>query len=151
LNACSIARLASRRELPPFDLDGLSRYPVKKLPGRVLARAPRKGNKDMQYTLSVVARRNSEAIKRKFSRPFGYQVTFQLHPGGLCEARWSPDVPLIRKAPARRKFFEASHSARRFFLDELAAVVDGDIVILDISGLRNDHLYADFVRAPTRH
>jgi hypothetical protein len=115
-----------------FDLDGLSRCSAKKLPGRV----PR-----------AAARRNSEPIKRKFSLPFGYQVMFQSHPGGLCEARWSPDVPLIRKAPARRKFFEAYQSARRSFLEELAAVIGGRLAI---SGLEN-HLDADFVRTPTRH
>jgi hypothetical protein len=41
-------------------------------------------------------------------------------------------VPLIRKARARRKFFEAYQAARRSFLEEVAAVIGGDALILDI-------------------
>jgi hypothetical protein len=129
-------------------LDGLSRCPAKKLPGP-LQREPGKGNKDMENISDVAARRNSETIERKFSLPFGYQATFHWCPSGL-ETRWSPDVPLIHKAHARRKFFAAYQVARRSFLEEVAAVIGGDVLILDISGLQNA-VSAEVVRRPIRH
>jgi hypothetical protein len=84
----------------------------------------------MEHMLRAAARRNSEAIERKFSLPLGYRVTFCWQPGEHFQLRWFPDVPLIRKARARRKFFEAYQAARR--LEEVAAVIGGDVLILNI-------------------
>jgi hypothetical protein len=86
----------------------------------------------MEMPSQEAQRRNSEAIERKFSLPLGYRVTFCWQPGEHFQLRWSPDVPLIRKARARRKFFEAYQAARRSFLEEVAAVIGGDVLILDI-------------------
>jgi hypothetical protein len=102
----------------------------------------------MEHVPRAAACRYSEAIERKFSLPFGYQATFHWHPAGL-ETRWSPDVPLIRRARERRKFFTAYQAARHSFLKEVAAVVGGGVLILDTSGL--NLVGAEFVRRPTRH
>jgi hypothetical protein len=77
----------------------------------------------MEHMPRAAARRNSEATERKFSLPLGYRVTFCWQPGEHFQLRWCPDVPLIRKARARRKFFEAYQAARRSFLEEVAAVI----------------------------
>jgi hypothetical protein len=86
----------------------------------------------MEHMPRAAARRNSEAIERKFSLPLGYRVTFCWQPGEHFQLRWSPDVPLIRNARARRKFFEAYQAARRSFLEEVAAVIGGDVLIFHI-------------------
>jgi hypothetical protein len=103
----------------------------------------------MEYMSGAGERRNSEAIVRKFGLPLGFQATFYWLPGELG-VRWSPDMPFIAKARARRKLFEAYQVARRSFLEEVAAVIGGDLLILDTSGLHN-LVGAEVVRRPTRH
>jgi hypothetical protein len=102
----------------------------------------------MKNTSQAAQSRNSEAIERKFSLPFGYQATFHWHAGEL-ETRWYPEVPLIPRTRARRKFFAAYQVARRSFLEEVAAVIGGDVLILDTSGL--NVVGAEVVRRPTWH
>lgn len=104
----------------------------------------------MEYKPRPAARRNREAIERKFSLPFGYQAKFCWCSGELCGVRWFPNTPLIHKARAQRKFFAAYQVARRSFLEEVAAVIGGHILILDKSGLQNV-VGAEVVRRPTRH
>jgi hypothetical protein len=108
--------------------------PRKEIAGPRFARARGKGTgiRDMEHMPRAAARRNSEATERKFSLPLGYRVTFCWQPGEHFQLRWCPDVPLIRKARAWRKFFEAYQAARRSFLEEVAAVIGGDVSILDI-------------------
>ena len=60
---------------------------------------------------------------------------------------------MIRRARARRKLFAAYQVARRSFFEEVAAVVGGGIMILDITGTQNgiSEVGAEFVPEPTRH
>jgi hypothetical protein len=43
----------------------------------------------MENIFDVAEGRNSEAIERKFSLPFGFQATFYWGPGELFGVRWS--------------------------------------------------------------
>jgi hypothetical protein len=60
-----------------------------------------------------------------------------------------PNTPLIHKARTQRKFV-AAYFARRSFLEEVAAVIGGHILVLDESGLQNV-VGAEVVRRPTPH
>lgn len=90
------------------------------------------------------------SISRTFQLPFGYCATFRWRPGELLEVRWTPDRPLIRKERSQRKFFAAYQAARRSFLEEVAAVVGGNVLIIDCGGLQNV-AGAEMISAPTRH
>jgi hypothetical protein len=106
----------------------------------------------MEHSQQAAACRSTQALERKFSLPFGYEATFCWRLDGL-ETRWCPDVPFIRKPRARRKFFAAYKVARRSFLEEVAAVVGGAVLILDISDTQDaiSVVDADHVHEPTRH
>ena len=106
----------------------------------------------MNHLQQAAACRSNPALERKFILPFGYEATFHWRLDGL-ETRWCPDLPFIRKPRARRKFFAAYQVARRSFLKEVAAVVGGAVLILDISDTQNSirAVAAEFVREPTKH
>jgi hypothetical protein len=93
--------------------------------------------------------RNSEAIERKFNLPFGYHPTFRWHPSELLEVYWAPDPPHILKGRAQRKFFAAYPAARHEFLEEVAAVVGGSVLVVD-TNLR-EVVGTEIIRKPTRH
>jgi hypothetical protein len=70
-------------------------------------------------------------IERSFDLPFGYRATFRRCPDEPFEVRWSPDQPRIRKPRPQRKFLAAYQAARREFLEDVAAVGGGAILVLD--------------------
>jgi hypothetical protein len=71
-------------------------------------------------------------IERSFDLPFDYRATFIWRgPDEPFEVRWSPDQPRIRKPRPRRRFLGAYCNARREFLEEIAVVVGGTILIVD--------------------
>jgi hypothetical protein len=70
--------------------------------------------------------------QRKYALPFGYAVTFRYDRASGLAAEWDPSVPVIRKEKARRKFFEAYKQTRRDFMTEIAAVLGGGVLIVDI-------------------
>jgi hypothetical protein len=91
--------------------------------------------------------RNNEVLERHFWLPFGYSVTFRWN--GNLTARWEPDVPRIRTARAQRRFFNAYQTARRDFFQEVAAIVGGNVLVVDtdlkrVIGMETFH-------KPTRH
>lgn len=87
------------------------------------------------------------SLERSFSLPHGYCVTFCSAPGQPFEARWSPDVPKIRKARHRQKFLEAYQVARRVFLQEVAATMGGNVLVVDTDRC----LTCETILAPTKH
>jgi hypothetical protein len=114
-----------------------------------LTRGPGKKVLSMQNIQRGRLGRNSEAIERKFSLPFGYHATFRWHPGELLEVQWAPNPPRIREGRARRKFFAAYQAARHAFLEEVAAVVGGNVLVVD-TNLR-EIVATEIIRKPTRH
>jgi hypothetical protein len=71
-------------------------------------------------------------IERNFDLPFGYRATFTWHhPYGPLKVCWAPDQPRIRKPRPRRRFLGAYCNARREFLEEIAVIVGGPILIVD--------------------
>jgi hypothetical protein len=71
-------------------------------------------------------------IERNFELPFGYRATFIWHhPYGPLKVCWMPDQPRILKPRARRRFLGAYCNARREFLEKIAFVVGGTILIAD--------------------
>ncbi len=58
---------------------------------------------------------------------------------------WSPDVPRIRSPRAWRKFREAYNEARRSFLRDVATVIGGSALVMDIDGP------LEVVKPGTRH
>lgn len=87
------------------------------------------------------------SLERSYSLPHGYCVTFCCNPGKPFGARWSPDVPQIRKARQQRKFFEAYRAARRQFLQEMAAMIGGNVLVVDT----DQHMTSETILAPTKH
>jgi hypothetical protein len=89
-------------------------------------------------------------MQRSFDLPFGYQATFQWKPESGFKVRWEPDRPLIRQTRAQRKFFEAYQAARRSFLEDIAAIVGGKVLIVDAPGFQ-DFEPTEIITPPTRH
>ncbi|MEH2627064.1 hypothetical protein V1292_005119 [Bradyrhizobium sp. AZCC 1719] len=86
-------------------------------------------------------------LERAYSLPHGYSVTFCSNPGKSFEARWSPDVPQIRKARQRHKFLEAYRAVRREFLKEVAATMGSNVLVIDT----DEHMTSESILAPTKH
>ncbi len=63
---------------------------------------------------------------------FGYRVTFAWD--GSLRVEWEPDVPVIRSARHRRKFFKAYSLARREFMRDEATTIGGNVGIADMTG-----------------
>jgi hypothetical protein len=114
-----------------------------------LTREPGKKDLSMESIARGQDDRNSEAIERRFSLPFGYHATFRWHPSELLEVYWAPDPPLIRRARAQRKFFEAYQAARSEFLEEVAAVLGGNILVVDTNF--KEIVGTEIIRKPTQH
>jgi hypothetical protein len=114
-----------------------------------LTREPGKKDPSMENIQRGQDDRNSEAIERKFSLPFRYHATFRWHPGELFEVHWAPDPPHIRGGRAQRKFFAAYQAARHAFLEEVAAIVGGSVLVVD-TNLR-EIVGTEIIRKPTRH
>jgi hypothetical protein len=88
------------------------------------------------------------AHTRTYSLPHGYSVEFGHSSSTPFEVRWSPDVPRIRKPGQQRKFFAAYQAARREFLEEVAAVRGGNILVIDTLP---QGAAAEVVRVPVQH
>jgi hypothetical protein len=101
-------------------------------------------------TLSASSADGNRELTRTFQLPFGYRATFCCRHGGLIEVCWSPEQPFIRKARSQRKFFAAYQAARRSFLEEVAALVRGTVLIIDSGGFA-ECAGAEMISAPTRH
>jgi hypothetical protein len=86
-------------------------------------------------------------LSRTYPLPHGYTVEFSHSPGRIFEARWSPDVPRIRKARHLRKFLEAYRAVRREFLQEMAALIGGNVAVFDT----DEQLTCETILAPTKH
>jgi hypothetical protein len=83
---------------------------------------------------------------RTYQLPHGYTAEF-FHSPGRLEVRWLPDVPHIREARHRRKFFEAYQAARRDFIKEVAVLIGGNILIVDT----DEQVTTEAIHAPARH
>jgi hypothetical protein len=89
-------------------------------------------------------------LERTYRLPFGYEATFSWQqPDGL-NVSWTPGPPAIRKLRPQRKFFEAYKAARRQFFEEVAAIVGGNILIIDSPDLQRV-VGSEVIDAPTRH
>ncbi|MEH2517804.1 hypothetical protein V1279_003377 [Bradyrhizobium sp. AZCC 1610] len=87
------------------------------------------------------------SLERSYSLPHGYCVTFCCDAGQSFEARWSPAVPQIRKARQRHKFLEAYQAVRRVFLQEVAATIGGNVLVVDTDRC----MTCETILAPTKH
>jgi len=87
------------------------------------------------------------SLERTYSLPHGYSVTFSSNPNQPFEAQWSPDVPVIRKARQRAKFLEAYRVVRREFLNEVAATIGGNVLVVDTDRC----MTCETILAPTKH
>ena len=98
-----------------------------------------------------IQRRSPErnSITRTYASLFGYAATFSWQPDGLNVSLTS-DPPVIRKPRPQRKFFEAYKTARRQFFEEVAAIVGGNILIIDSPDLQRV-VGSEVIDAPTRH
>ena len=90
---------------------------------------------------------STPSLERTYSLPHGYRVTFCCDAGQSFEARWSPDVPRIRKARQRNKFLEAYRAVRREFLKDVAATIGGNVAVVDT----DQYMTCETILAPTRH
>ena len=87
------------------------------------------------------------SFARTYALPHGYRVTFCSEPNQPFMAEWSPSLPRIRKARQQQKFMEAYRTVRREFLNEVAAVIGGSVVVIDT----DQHLTRETILAPTKH
>ena len=83
-------------------------------------------------------------IKHIAVLPHGYRAEFTWA-AGVMSVAWSPRVPAIRSPRARRKFRAAYNEARREFMRDVATVVGGSALIVDIDGP------LEVVKPGTRH
>jgi hypothetical protein len=86
-------------------------------------------------------------LKRTYPLPFGFAATFAWNDGHLV-VEWNPDEPRIRKPRAWRKFFGAYKAARRDFYTDLAAMIDGNILIVDTDLQKIDGM--EVIAAPVK-
>jgi hypothetical protein len=89
----------------------------------------------------------SNAHTRSYALPFGFSAEFSYTPGGPLVVAWSPDIPRIRKTRPFKKFFAEYTAARNDFLREIAALVDGNVMVVD-AGAQLTH---EEILAPSRH
>jgi hypothetical protein len=87
------------------------------------------------------------SLERTYSLPYGYRVTFCCNHGNPIEARWSPVVPHIRAQRQQRKFLDSYRAVRREFLQEIAATIGGNVLVVDT----DRHMTSETILAPTRH
>jgi hypothetical protein len=84
---------------------------------------------------------SARCLARAYRLPHGFTAEFkaeldrikpgEVNPSGnTCE--WSPHVPYIRSASARRKFLQAYIAVRDDFLRDLARVIGGSILNIDL-------------------
>jgi hypothetical protein len=71
--------------------------------------------------------------ERTMTMPFGYRVTFRWN-GTALSAAWAPDLPVIRREKAHRKFLAAYVAARNEFLADIATMIGGAVLVLDPEG-----------------
>jgi hypothetical protein len=86
-------------------------------------------------------------FQREFKLPFGYTATFHWPSGKIV---WDPDFPRIRQPRAWRKLFEAYKAARRSFFEEVAALIGGNIMVVDMPD-PDTVVGMDVIRKPVRH
>jgi len=87
-----------------------------------------------------------ESFSRTFDLPFGYKVTFSFP---KADVHWAPDFPRIRQRRVWRKFLAAYQAARRTFYEEVAAVIGGNIMLVDTDLV--NVVGTEVIRNPTRH
>ena len=86
------------------------------------------------------------------SLPHGYRAQFVWSAEGRFRLEWDPAAPNIRSGRHRRKFFEAYSAARRDFLESVAAVIGGNVAIVDVPGEVTDGQFVlERVMPPTKH
>jgi hypothetical protein len=71
--------------------------------------------------------------ERTMTLPFGYRVTFHWN-GTALSAAWTPDLPVIRRERAHRKFVAAYVAARNEFIADIATMVGGAVLVMDPEG-----------------
>lgn len=84
---------------------------------------------------------------RTYRLPHGYSAEFSHSPARPLDVHWSPAVPRIHKAREQRKFLEAYRAARREFVQEVAALIGGNVLIVDT----DEQLSREVILAPARH
>jgi len=75
-----------------------------------------------------------DTIEHAAELPFGYQATFTWSKDGGMSVKWGPNIPRITSPRARRKFFGAYSAARRAFMEDIATVIGGSVLIVDDDG-----------------
>ena len=88
-------------------------------------------------------------LKRSFNLPFGYAATFVWAGDGALMVCWEPGPPQIRNERAQRQFFKAYKAARQDFYTEIAALVGGACMIIDVGNKKYEGV--EVVRAPVQH
>jgi hypothetical protein len=71
--------------------------------------------------------------ERTMTLPFGYRVTFRWNGIDMTTA-WEPDLPTIRQGRGRRKFLAAYEAARNEFLTDIATIIGGGVLVMDLEG-----------------
>jgi hypothetical protein len=87
-------------------------------------------------------------LVRTYSLPFGFQATFHWRDAHL-QIDWHPRFPRIKKQRAWRKFVAAYQEARRDFYTDIAAVIGGNILIVDTDLKTIDGF--EVITSPVKH
>lgn len=85
---------------------------------------------------------------RRFALPHGYEAEFRWRDGHL-EIEWSPAFPIIHKHRAWRKFVVAYQDVRREFYRDVAAIIGGNILIVDTDLKTIDGM--EVISVPQKH
>lgn len=87
------------------------------------------------------------SFSRRYSLPFGFTAMFSWRDAHL-QIDWTPHFPRIIKRRAWKKFVAQYQAARRDFYTDVAAVIDGNILIVDTDLQTIDGM--EVIAAPTK-
>lgn len=73
-------------------------------------------------------------LKHTARLPFGFSATFTWSSTSGTAVEWDPHVPQITSPRARSKFYKAYRDARRAFYQDIATVIGGAALIVDMDG-----------------
>ena len=88
-------------------------------------------------------------IQHTASLPHGYIATFTYSSAIGFRVEWQPAVPYIRNARHLRRFMAAYTAARDAFMADLAGMVGGRVLTVDVS--KNGVKAITVAEPPTRH
>jgi hypothetical protein len=91
------------------------------------------------------------SLNRVFRLPHGFMVRFSYSEAAGLAADWHPYLPTIWSPRARRKFLAAYDAARNSFLEEIAQLIGGTVLVTDTNEAGTEIETITTIRPPAVH